>query len=173
MSADFWLGFAKETPEPLDQIKAGEFTLKLLLTGLFLMALGLGKQPIKIRKRPIEGGKRPIKAIGPFSSTLQWRKTAPLKRPTTLWHEIITKIIPWELFFVIFEAFCTLEISRKYPPFAITYLINSKKLKIGIGIGKWPLINSAELHIGKILSILFWEILGFPWMIHQEFPGKS
>ena len=23
----------------------------------------------------------------------------------TLWHEIITKIIPWELFFVIFEAF--------------------------------------------------------------------
>ena len=31
----------------------------------------------------------------------------------TLWHEIITKIIPWELFFVIFEAFCPLEMSRK------------------------------------------------------------
>ena len=33
--------------------------------------------------------------------------------PDTLWHEIITKIIPWELFFVIFEAFCPLEMSRK------------------------------------------------------------
>ena len=31
----------------------------------------------------------------------------------TLWHEIITKIIPWELFFVIFEGFCALEMSRK------------------------------------------------------------
>ena len=31
----------------------------------------------------------------------------------TLWHEIITKIIPWELFFVIFEAFCPLKMSRK------------------------------------------------------------
>ena len=27
----------------------------------------------------------------------------------TLWHEIITKIIPWELFFVIFEAFFTVS----------------------------------------------------------------
>ena len=31
----------------------------------------------------------------------------------TLWHEIITKIIPWELFFVIFEGFYALEMSRK------------------------------------------------------------
>ena len=31
----------------------------------------------------------------------------------TLWHEIITKIIPWKLFFVIFEGFSTLQISRK------------------------------------------------------------
>ena len=31
----------------------------------------------------------------------------------TLWHEIITKIIPWELFFVIFEGFRALEMSIK------------------------------------------------------------
>ena len=31
----------------------------------------------------------------------------------TLWHEIITKIIPWELFFVISEGFCALRMSRK------------------------------------------------------------
>ena len=30
----------------------------------------------------------------------------------TLWHEIITKIIPWEIFLVIFEAFGPLEMSR-------------------------------------------------------------
>ena len=35
------------------------------------------------------------------------------KEHYTLWHEIITKIIPWELFFGIFEAFCALEMSRK------------------------------------------------------------
>ena len=32
---------------------------------------------------------------------------------TTLWHVTITKIIPWELVFVIFEGFCALEMSRK------------------------------------------------------------
>ena len=32
---------------------------------------------------------------------------------TLFWHEIITKIIPWELFFVIFEGFCALEMSRQ------------------------------------------------------------
>ena len=31
----------------------------------------------------------------------------------TLWHESITKIIPWELFSVIFKGTCTLEISGK------------------------------------------------------------
>ena len=31
----------------------------------------------------------------------------------TRWHEITTKLIPWELFFVIFESFCALEMSRK------------------------------------------------------------
>ena len=31
----------------------------------------------------------------------------------TLWHEIIAKIIPWELFFVIFGGISTLKISRK------------------------------------------------------------
>ena len=36
-----------------------------------------------------------------------------LSRGTTLWHEIITKIIPWELFFVIIESFCALEMPRK------------------------------------------------------------
>ena len=52
-----------------------------------------------------------------------------------------------------FEEFNSNDFLDGTPPFAITYLINSKKLKIGIGIGKWPLINSAELHIGKILII--------------------
>ena len=32
---------------------------------------------------------------------------------STLWHEIITKIIPREWFFVIFEGYCALEMSRK------------------------------------------------------------
>ena len=32
---------------------------------------------------------------------------------STLWHEIITKIIPWQLFFVILEAVCALEMSGK------------------------------------------------------------
>ena len=31
----------------------------------------------------------------------------------TLWHEIITKIIPWELFFVILRRFRTLKIFGK------------------------------------------------------------
>ena len=31
----------------------------------------------------------------------------------TPWHEIIAKIIPWELFFVILGGICTLKISRK------------------------------------------------------------
>ena len=31
----------------------------------------------------------------------------------TLWHEIIMKIIPWELFFVIFRRFCTVKIFGK------------------------------------------------------------
>ena len=35
------------------------------------------------------------------------------KHENTLWHEIITKIIPWELFFVIFEGFSALEMSRE------------------------------------------------------------
>ena len=40
----------------------------------------------------------------------------------TLWHEIITKIIPWELFFVMFETFCRHEVSRKERHFqGITY----------------------------------------------------
>ena len=44
----------------------------------------------------------------------------------TLWHEIITKIIPWELFFVIFEGSCALEISRKERLFqGITYGIRN------------------------------------------------
>ena len=30
-----------------------------------------------------------------------------------------------------------------------SYLINSKKLQIGIGIGKFSIINSEELHIGN------------------------
>ena len=34
-------------------------------------------------------------------------------KEVTLWHEIITKITPWELFFVIFQEFCPLEMSRK------------------------------------------------------------
>ena len=32
------------------------------------------------------------------------------------------------------------------------YLINSRKLKIGIGIGKFSVINSEELQIGKNLG---------------------
>ena len=32
------------------------------------------------------------------------------------------------------------------------YLINSKKLQIGIGIGKFSRTYSEELHIGKILG---------------------
>ena len=31
----------------------------------------------------------------------------------TLWHEIITKIVPWELFFGIWRRFCTLKIFGK------------------------------------------------------------
>ena len=33
--------------------------------------------------------------------------------PITLWHEIIAKIIPWELFFVIYHEFWAFKISRK------------------------------------------------------------
>ena len=42
----------------------------------------------------------------------QWKWMGEVPR-FTLWHEIITKIILWELFFVIFEAVCALEMSRK------------------------------------------------------------
>ena len=35
----------------------------------------------------------------------------------TLWHESITKTIPWELFFVIFEGNCAFKISGKERPF--------------------------------------------------------
>ena len=64
-------------------------------------------------------------------ATVLW---VPLSKPIfghsavspTLWHEIITKIIPWELFFVIFEGFYALEISRKERHFqGITYEIRN------------------------------------------------
>ena len=44
----------------------------------------------------------------------------------TLWHEIIAKIIPWELFFVKLEGFYTLKISGKEGLFQeITYEIRN------------------------------------------------
>ena len=44
----------------------------------------------------------------------------------TLWHEIIPKIIPWELFFVMLEGFHTLKISWKEGLFqGITYEIRN------------------------------------------------
>ena len=52
-----------------------------------------------------------------FSNAMPQIATLPpvvaLNRNSTLWHEIITKIIPWELFFVIFKEFCALEMSKK------------------------------------------------------------
>ena len=44
---------------------------------------------------------------------------------STLGHEIITKIIPWELFFVMFDGFCALQISRKERFFSWNYAWHS------------------------------------------------
>ena len=55
----------------------------------------LRKRPIKVGKRPIKEGKRPINANGLFSSTPQWRKTAPLKRSTkrSMRHDHIPRVL--------------------------------------------------------------------------------
>ena len=52
--------------------------------------------------------------LGPLERTSLFEfKTCPPVAQNALWHEIIQKIIPWELFFVIFEGFCVLQTSRK------------------------------------------------------------
>ena len=54
------------------------------------------------------------------------RNPLPVHGQNALWHEIITKIIPWELFFVIVEELRTLEISGKEGLFqGITYQIRN------------------------------------------------
>ena len=45
-----------------------------------------------------------------------------------------------------------LKTLQKYHGVGNLYLINRKKLQIGIGIGKFSVINSEELQIGKILG---------------------
>ena len=44
------------------------------------------------------------------------------------------------------------EKAPRYTPFTTTYLNNPSKLDIRIGIGKFPVMNSQELHIGKFLT---------------------
>ena len=55
-----------------------------------------------------------------FEHACAWSREAnsaissdPWSGRTTLWHEITTKITPWELFLVISEVFCALKMSRK------------------------------------------------------------
>ena len=91
----------------------------------------------------------------------------------TLWHEIITKIIPWELFFMIFEGFYAVSISRKirnsYPEIISEYFfVSNTFVSEGSSLYRYRSREWSVNGLGEGLIMCIMIRVRHPWVWSQE-----